>query len=111
MLPAWTEYAQYTHPVDEVLFQCLERAGQPVPAMAAFLQDDLAIMVVEGLFDQIELMKRQRMFVLEQIERVGKRKAPVFKELMVEPKRARALLQRPQELVWAPAHTVAWLLP
>ncbi|KAG6881082.1 hypothetical protein C0995_003114 [Termitomyces sp. Mi166 len=69
--------------------------------MAAFLQDDLAMMVVEGLLDQIELMRRQRMTMLEQIEHVGKRKAPTFKEPMVEPKRARALPQHPQELAWA----------
>ncbi|KAG6894360.1 hypothetical protein C0995_014527, partial [Termitomyces sp. Mi166 len=108
MLPAWAEYAQYVH---EALLQCLEQAGQPVPATAAFLQDDLAVMVVEGLLDQIELMKRQRISMLEQIERVGKCKAPMFKELMVEPKRARAPLQRPQELAWVPVHTVAWLPP
>ncbi|KAG6869604.1 hypothetical protein C0995_001829, partial [Termitomyces sp. Mi166 len=107
MLPVWVEYAQYTHPVDEVLLQRLEWAGQPVPATAAFLQDDLAIIVVEGLLDQIELMKRQHVSTLEQIECIGKCKAPVFEEPMVEPKRARALSQRPQELAWAPAHTIA----
>ncbi|KAG6884167.1 hypothetical protein C0995_010783 [Termitomyces sp. Mi166 len=100
MLLVRAEYAQYTHPVDEVLLQCLEQAEQPVPAMAAFLQDDLAVMVVEGLLDQIELMKRQHVSVLEQIERIGKCKAPVFEEPMVEPKRARALSQCPQELAW-----------
>ncbi|KAG6870693.1 hypothetical protein C0995_011339 [Termitomyces sp. Mi166 len=107
MLPAQAEYAQYAHPVDEVLLQCLEWAGQPVPAMAAFLRDDLAIMVVEGLLDQIKLMKRQHVSALKQIERAGKCKAPAFEEPMVEPKRARAPLQHPQELVWAPARTVA----
>ncbi|KAG6893521.1 hypothetical protein C0995_000294 [Termitomyces sp. Mi166 len=107
MLPAWAEYAQYVHPVDEVLLQHLEQAGQPVPAMAAFLLDDLAIMVVEGLLNQIKLMKRQRVSTLEQIEHVGKCKASVFEELMVEPKQARAPSQHPQELAWAPAHTVA----
>ncbi|KAG6858245.1 hypothetical protein C0995_001410, partial [Termitomyces sp. Mi166 len=90
MLPAQAEYAQYTHPVDEVLLQHLERAGQPVPATVAFLQDDLAVMVVEGLLDQIKLMKRQCISALEQIERIGKRKAPAFEELMVELKQARA---------------------
>ncbi|KAH0581802.1 hypothetical protein H2248_011484 [Termitomyces sp. 'cryptogamus'] len=39
----------------EVLLGCLEAAGQPVPAMAEFLQDDLAVMVMEGLLNQIEL--------------------------------------------------------
>ncbi|KAG6858838.1 hypothetical protein C0995_001420, partial [Termitomyces sp. Mi166 len=111
MLPVWAEYVQYTHPVDEALLQRLEWAGQPVPAMVAFLQDDLAIMVVEGLLDQIELMRRQCISVLEQIEHVGKRKAPTFEEPMVEPKQARALLQHPQELAWVPAHTVVQLLP
>ncbi|KAG6870778.1 hypothetical protein C0995_010754 [Termitomyces sp. Mi166 len=109
MLLAQAEYAQYVHPVDEALLQRLEWAGQPVPATAAFLQDDLAIMVVEGLLDQIKLMKRQHVSMLEQIERIGKCKAPAFEELMMEPKQARAPSQRPQELAWAPAHTVARL--
>ncbi|KAG6859176.1 hypothetical protein C0995_010952, partial [Termitomyces sp. Mi166 len=103
MFPAQVEYVQYMHPVDEALLQHLEQAGQPVPATAAFLWDDLAVMVVEGLLDQIELIKRQHMSVLEQIERVGKCKAPTFEEPMVEPKQARAPSQRPQELAWAPA--------
>ncbi|KAG6859454.1 hypothetical protein C0995_008340, partial [Termitomyces sp. Mi166 len=107
MLLAWVEYVQYVHPVDEVLLQRLEQAGQPVPATAAFLQDDLAIMVVEGLLDQIELMKRQHVSALELIERVGKHKAPAFKEPMVEPKQARAPSQHPQKLAWAPARTIA----
>ncbi|KAG6869887.1 hypothetical protein C0995_016492, partial [Termitomyces sp. Mi166 len=110
ILPAWAEYAQYAHPVDEALLQHLEQAGQPVPATAAFLWDDLAVMVVEGLLNQIELMKRQRVSALEQIERVGKCKAPMFKEPMVEPKWARAPLQQPQELAWAPVGTVVQLL-
>ncbi|KAG6881529.1 hypothetical protein C0995_001648 [Termitomyces sp. Mi166 len=109
MLPAWAEYAQYAHPVDEVLLQHLEWAGQPVSATAAFLWDDLAIMVVEGLLNQIELMRRQHVSALEQIERIGKCKALTFEEPRVEPKWARALSQHPQELVWAPACTVAWL--
>ncbi|KAG6859313.1 hypothetical protein C0995_009772, partial [Termitomyces sp. Mi166 len=109
MLLAWAEYVQYMHPVDEALLQRLEWAGQPVPAMAAFLWDDLAIMVVEGLLNQIELMRRQHISVLKQIERIGKCKALTFEEPMVEPKWARALLQHPQELVWAPVRTVAWL--
>ncbi|KAG6884169.1 hypothetical protein C0995_010781, partial [Termitomyces sp. Mi166 len=109
VLPSRAKYAQYAHPVDEVLLQHLEWAGQPIPATAAFLQDDLAMMVMEGLLDQIELMRRQHVTALEQIEHVDKCKAPVFKEPMVEPKQARALSQRPQKLVWAPACTVAWL--
>ncbi|KAG6883602.1 hypothetical protein C0995_011994, partial [Termitomyces sp. Mi166 len=106
MLPVRAEYAQYTHPVDEALLQHLERAGQPVPATAAFLQDDLAIMVVEGLLDQIKLMKRQCISTLEQIECVGKHKAPAFEEPMVEPKWARAWSQCPEELAWVPARTI-----
>ncbi|KAG6881509.1 hypothetical protein C0995_001687, partial [Termitomyces sp. Mi166 len=89
----------------------LEWAGQPVPAMAAFLWDDLAVMVVEGLLDQIELMKRQHVSTLEHIECVGKCKAPMFKEPIVEPKWARAPSQRPQELAWVPVCTVAGLPP
>ncbi|KAG6859390.1 hypothetical protein C0995_009061 [Termitomyces sp. Mi166 len=107
MLPAWAEYVQYMHPVDK----CLEQAGQPVPAMAAFLRDDLAVMVVEGLLNQIKLMRRQHVSMLEQIECVGKRKAPAFKKLMVEPKQARAPSQHPQELAWVPACTMAQLPP
>ncbi|KAG6896837.1 hypothetical protein C0995_011001, partial [Termitomyces sp. Mi166 len=111
VLPLRVEYVQYVHPVNEVLLQRLEQAGQPVPAMAAFLQDDLAVMVVEGLLNQIELMRRQHMTTLEQIEHVGKCKASTFEELMVEPKQARALSQHPQELAWAPACIVVQLLP
>ncbi|KAG6891919.1 hypothetical protein C0995_006654, partial [Termitomyces sp. Mi166 len=66
-------------------------------------------MVVEGLLDQIELMKRQCVSALEQIERIGKCKAPAFEELMVEPKWARALSQHPQELAWALARTIVRL--
>ncbi|KAG6870983.1 hypothetical protein C0995_009246 [Termitomyces sp. Mi166 len=109
VLPSRAEYAQYMHPVDEALLQRLKQTGQPVPAMVAFLQDDLAMMVVEGLLDQIKLMRKQRVIMLEQIECIGKCKAPTFEELMVEPKQARAPSQHPQELVWAPACTVAWL--
>ncbi|KAG6871226.1 hypothetical protein C0995_007067 [Termitomyces sp. Mi166 len=110
MLPAWAGYAQYAHTDDEVLLQHLEWAGQPVPAMAAFLQDDLAVMVVEGLLNQIELMRRQRVSALEQIEHIGC-KAPAFEEPIVEPKWARAPSQHPQELAWVPVHTVAQLPP
>ncbi|KAG6858646.1 hypothetical protein C0995_015049 [Termitomyces sp. Mi166 len=110
VLLARVDYVQYAHPLDEVLLQRLERAGQPIPATVAFLQDDLAIMVVEGLLDQIELLRRQRVTALEQIEHVGKCKALTFEELMVEPKRARAPSQPSQELVWVPVHTVVQLL-
>ncbi|KAG6897528.1 hypothetical protein C0995_010355 [Termitomyces sp. Mi166 len=111
LLLARVKYAQYVHLVNEVLLQRLEWAGQPVPATAAFLQDDLAVMVVEGLLDQIKLMRRQHISMLEQIECVGKCKAPAFKKPIVEPKWARALPQRLQELAWAPACTVVQLPP
>ncbi|KAG6873497.1 hypothetical protein C0992_008706, partial [Termitomyces sp. T32_za158] len=55
----------------EVLLQRLEAAGQPVPPTALFLQDNLAVMVMEGLLDQIELM-RKRISALEQIDRAAK---------------------------------------
>ncbi|KAG6881026.1 hypothetical protein C0995_003324, partial [Termitomyces sp. Mi166 len=83
----------------------LEQAGQPVPATAAFLQDSLAIVVLEGLLDQIEMMKRQHITTLEHIEHAGKRKAPAYEELMVEPKQARAPARQPQEFVRAPVPT------
>ncbi|KAG6901294.1 hypothetical protein C0995_013942 [Termitomyces sp. Mi166 len=94
--PLRQEHAPYMQPVNEVLLQHLERAGQPVPAMAAFLQNSLAIVVLEGLLNQIEMMKRQRITTLEHIEHAGKRKAPAYEELMVEPKQARAPARQPQ---------------
>ncbi|KAG6886370.1 hypothetical protein C0995_008301 [Termitomyces sp. Mi166 len=106
------EHAPYAQPVNKALLQCLERAGQPVPATAAFLQDSLAIVIVEGLLDQIEMMKRQHVTMLEHIERAGKHKAPAYEEWMVEPKWARAPARQPQEFVWTPAPTaVRPLLP
>ncbi|KAG6858099.1 hypothetical protein C0995_002643 [Termitomyces sp. Mi166 len=79
--------------------------------MAAFLQDSLAIVVIEGLLDQIKMMKRQHITALEHMEHAGKRKAPVYKELVVEPKRARAPVRQPQEFMQAPAPTVVRPLP
>ncbi|KAG6859585.1 hypothetical protein C0995_006967, partial [Termitomyces sp. Mi166 len=84
---------------------CLEQAGQPVPATAAFLQDSLAVVVLEELLDQIEMMKRQHITTLEHIEHAGKCKAPAYEELMVEPKWARAPARQPQEFVQALAPT------
>ncbi|KAG6870490.1 hypothetical protein C0995_012662, partial [Termitomyces sp. Mi166 len=92
-------------PVNKALLQRLERAEQPVSATAAFLQDSLAIVVLEGLLNQIEMMKRQCIIALEHIERTGKCKAPAYEELMVEPKQARAPARQPQEFVQAPAPT------
>ncbi|KAG6870288.1 hypothetical protein C0995_014029, partial [Termitomyces sp. Mi166 len=117
MQPAWLpqpsrqEHVPYAQPVNETLLQRLERAEQPVPIMAAFLQDSLAIVVLEGLLDQIEMMKRQCITVLEHIECAGKRKAPAYEEPMVEPKWARAPARQPQEFVQAPAPTAVGPLP
>ncbi|KAG6899463.1 hypothetical protein C0995_005870 [Termitomyces sp. Mi166 len=73
--------------------------------MAAFLQDSLAVVVLEGLLDQIEMMKSQCIVALEHIECAGKHKAPAYEEPIVEPKQARAPARRPQEFVQAPAPT------
>ncbi|KAG6871341.1 hypothetical protein C0995_005865 [Termitomyces sp. Mi166 len=73
--------------------------------MAAFLQDSLAVFVLEGLLDKIEMMKRQHVTMLEHIEHAGKCKAPAYKEPMVEPKWARAPARQPQEFVRAPVPT------
>ncbi|KAG6892686.1 hypothetical protein C0992_012939, partial [Termitomyces sp. T32_za158] len=73
----------------EVLLQRLEAAGQPVPPTALFLQDNLAIMVMEGLLDQIELMRRQRVSALEQIDHAAKRKLSSLEGVSGETKRAR----------------------
>ncbi|KAG6859087.1 hypothetical protein C0995_011637 [Termitomyces sp. Mi166 len=99
------EHAPYAQPVNKALLQHLKQAGQPVLAMAAFLQDSLAIIVLEGLLNQIKMMKRQRITTLEHIERTGKCKAPAYKEPMVEPKQARAPARQPQEFVQAPVPT------
>ncbi|KAG6859522.1 hypothetical protein C0995_007633 [Termitomyces sp. Mi166 len=90
---------------------CLEQAGQPVPATAAFLQDSLAVIVLEGLLNQIEMIKRQHIVALEHIECTGKCKAPAYEEPMVEPKQARAPVRRPQEFVQAPVPTAVRPLP
>ncbi|KAG6894975.1 hypothetical protein C0992_003707 [Termitomyces sp. T32_za158] len=58
----------------EALLQWLEAAKQLVPPTASFLQDDFAVMVMEGLLNQIELMRRQHIAMLEQIECTAKRK-------------------------------------
>ncbi|KAG6893695.1 hypothetical protein C0992_008990 [Termitomyces sp. T32_za158] len=73
----------------ERLLGHLEAAGQPVPVTASFLQDNLAVKVMEGLLDQIELMRRQRVTALEQIERAAKRKLTGYEGPSVEPKQAR----------------------
>ncbi|KAG6870937.1 hypothetical protein C0995_009581, partial [Termitomyces sp. Mi166 len=73
--------------------------------MAAFLQNSLAVVVLEGLLNQIKMMKRQHITMLEHIEHTGKCKAPAYEKLMVEPKWARAPARQPQEFVQAPAPT------
>ncbi|KAG6881390.1 hypothetical protein C0992_001187, partial [Termitomyces sp. T32_za158] len=60
-------------------------------------------MVMEGLLDQIELMRRQRVTALEQIERAAKRKLTGYEGPSVEPKRARPQPPQPVEAVWAVA--------
>ncbi|KAG6893900.1 hypothetical protein C0992_008243 [Termitomyces sp. T32_za158] len=72
----------------EVLLQRVEAAGQPVPLTASFLQDNLAVMVMEGLLDQIELMRRQRVSALEQINHAAKRKLSSPEGVSGETKRA-----------------------
>ncbi|KAG6896209.1 hypothetical protein C0992_009715 [Termitomyces sp. T32_za158] len=62
----------------EMLLGCLEAVGQPVPTTASFLQDNHAVMVMEGLLDQIKLMRRQRVTALKQIDRAAKRKLPGY---------------------------------
>ncbi|KAG6864343.1 hypothetical protein C0993_008993 [Termitomyces sp. T159_Od127] len=95
----------------EVLLGRLEAAGQPVPATAEFLQDDLAVMVMEGLLDQIKLMRRQRVTMLEQIDHAAKRKLPNHEESSVEPKQAKPQPPRPMEVARAVAPVVARLGP
>ncbi|KAG6863172.1 hypothetical protein C0993_012630, partial [Termitomyces sp. T159_Od127] len=91
----------------EVLLGRLEAAGQPVPATAEFLQDDLAVMVMEGLLDQIKLMRRQRVTALEQINHAAKHKLPVHEGSSVEPKRAKPQPLRLMEVARAVAPVVA----
>ncbi|KAG6871370.1 hypothetical protein C0992_011136, partial [Termitomyces sp. T32_za158] len=90
----------------EVLLQRLEATGQPVSLTALFLQDNLAVMVMEGLLDQIELMRRQRVSVLEQIDCAAKRKLSSPEGVSGETKRAQpqpAWLVEPVRLLGAVA--------
>ncbi|KAG6893052.1 hypothetical protein C0992_011442, partial [Termitomyces sp. T32_za158] len=100
----------------EVLLQQLEAAGQPVPPTASFLQDNLAIMVMEGLLNQIELMRRQRVSALEQIDRVAKRKLSSPEGVSGETKRARLQPARLGEPVRPPlgvavSHSIPAIAP
>ncbi|KAG6884356.1 hypothetical protein C0993_011869 [Termitomyces sp. T159_Od127] len=72
----------------EVLLQCLEAAGQPVPPTALFLQDNLAVIVMEGLLDYIELMQKQHVSVLKQIDHAVKHKLLSLEETIGKPKQA-----------------------
>lgn len=56
---------------------------------AFFLQDSLAIMVIERLLEQIELMKQQHISLLEQINYTFKCKFSTFEELTIKVKWAK----------------------
>ncbi|KAG6877143.1 hypothetical protein C0992_010719, partial [Termitomyces sp. T32_za158] len=73
----------------DVLLQRLEAAGQPVPSTVSSLQDNLAVMVMEGLLNQIKLMQRQRIVVLEQINHVAKHKILTQEGASGEPRRVK----------------------
>ncbi|KAG6873029.1 hypothetical protein C0992_009145, partial [Termitomyces sp. T32_za158] len=97
--PLFEEYApqaQMSRGTDSLLSQ-LEAVGQPVPATASFLQDNLAVVVMEGLLNQIKLMRRQRVTALEQIDHAAKRKLLVHDGSSVEPKWARPQPPQPVE--------------
>ncbi|KAG6892269.1 hypothetical protein C0993_004268, partial [Termitomyces sp. T159_Od127] len=64
-------------------------------------------MVMEGLLDQIELMRRQRVTALEQIDCAAKRKLPVHEGSSVEPKRAKPQPPQLMEVAKAVAPVVA----
>ncbi|KAH0581831.1 hypothetical protein H2248_011508 [Termitomyces sp. 'cryptogamus'] len=95
----------------EVLLGRLEAAGQPVPTTPEFLQDDLAVMVMEGLLNQIKLMRRQRITTLEQIDCTAKRKLPIHKGSSMEPKQAKPQPPQPMEVAREVAPVVACLGP
>ncbi|KAG6893626.1 hypothetical protein C0993_000655 [Termitomyces sp. T159_Od127] len=64
-------------------------------------------MVMEGLLDQIKLMRRQRITTLEQIDRTAKRKLPVHEGSSTEPKWAKPQPPQPMEVARAVAPVVA----
>ncbi|KAG6865353.1 hypothetical protein C0993_008148, partial [Termitomyces sp. T159_Od127] len=89
----------------EVLLQCLEAVGQPVPSTALFLQNNLAVMVMEGLLDQIELMQKQHISALEQIDHATKCKLLSPKETISLPRHGLpAMSQAPDALGPAKTH-------
>ncbi|KAG6876104.1 hypothetical protein C0993_005503, partial [Termitomyces sp. T159_Od127] len=91
----------------EVLLQCLEAARQPVPPTVLFLQDNLAVMVMEGLLDQIELVWRQCMSALKQIDHATKHKLLSPEETVGKPKWARQQLPWPTDVVRAGVPTTS----
>ncbi|KAG6876830.1 hypothetical protein C0993_012718 [Termitomyces sp. T159_Od127] len=95
----------------EVLLQCLEAAGQPVPPTVSFLQDNLAVMVMEGLLNLIKLMQKQHVSVLEQIDRATKHKLLSPEETIGEPKQARQQLLWQTDTVRAGVLTTSQLVP
>ncbi|KAG6898787.1 hypothetical protein C0993_004192 [Termitomyces sp. T159_Od127] len=89
---------EYAHPaqvnsITERLLAWLEAAGQPVLVATLFLQDDLAVVMIEGLLNQIKLMKKQHVLALEQIDCASKHKVGGWDEPTTEPKRARLQVQ------------------
>ncbi|KAG6882378.1 hypothetical protein C0992_011858 [Termitomyces sp. T32_za158] len=70
----------------------LKAAEQLVPPIALFLQDTLAVMVMEGLLNQIKLMRRQRISALKQIQHAAKHKLPSQEGASTEPRRVKPLL-------------------
>ncbi|KAG6876579.1 hypothetical protein C0993_002095 [Termitomyces sp. T159_Od127] len=64
-------------------------------------------MVMEGLLDQIKLMRRQHITTLEQIDCTAKRKLPVHEGSSVEPKWAKPQPPQPMEVARAVAPMVA----
>ncbi|KAG6863213.1 hypothetical protein C0993_012445, partial [Termitomyces sp. T159_Od127] len=91
----------------EVLLQCLDAVKQPVPPTALFLQDNLAVMVMEGLLNQIKLMQRQCISTLEQIDHAVKRKLSSPEETIGKPKQARQQLLWPAEVARAGVPTTS----
>ncbi|KAG6895390.1 hypothetical protein C0993_009618 [Termitomyces sp. T159_Od127] len=64
-------------------------------------------MVMEGLLDQIKLMRRQHITTLEQIDHAAKRKLSIHEGSSVEPKQAKPQPPRPMEVARAVAPVVA----
>ncbi|KAG6898484.1 hypothetical protein C0993_006566 [Termitomyces sp. T159_Od127] len=91
----------------EVLLQRLKAVEQPVPPTALVLQDNLAVMVMEGLLNQIELMRRQHVLALEQIDCATKRKLSSPEETVSELKQAWQQLPQPVDMARAGVPTTS----